>query len=126
MTNNFYKHKRFKDSLRSSVSGLMYALKTERNAKIILWLGIIALLGSWLLKVPLYECAIIALTIALVFICEAFNTLVENVLNLIRRKQDPRIKILKDMASGAVLLSVIASLGVAVAILLPKILKLLK
>ena len=126
MFEDFYKHKRFKDSLKSSVAGLIYTVKEERNAKIILVLGLMAFGLAWLLKITLYECAIIMLTVALVFICEVFNTLIENVLNLVRKKQDTRIKVLKDMASAAVLLSALASIGVAVVIFLPKILKLFK
>jgi len=126
MREDFYKHKRFKDSLKSSILGLIYTVKEERNAKIILVLGLCAFCLAWLLGVSLHEYAVITLTVALVFICEVFNTLIENVLNLIRRKHDMRIKVLKDMASAAVLLSSLASIGVALVIFLPKILKLFK
>ena len=121
-----YKHKNLKDSFLSAFSGFVHTLKTERNARIILIIGILALLAAWKLGLSSNECAVIILTVALVFICETFNTLVEDIIDLFRRKYDRRIKVLKDMASAAVLLSSLASMAVALLIFLPKILALFK
>ncbi len=118
--------RKFKESLKNALRGLFYVVKTERNAKIILILGTLTLILARILKVDIYELPIILLTIGLVFIAEVFNTLVEELIDLFRKKEDPHIKILKDMASGAVLLSCLVSLGVALIIFLPKIVKLLK
>ena len=121
-----YKHKNLKDSFLSAFSGFLYTLKTERNARIILIIGVLALLAAWQLGLSLNECAVIILTVALVFICETFNTLVEDIIDLFRKKYDPRIKLLKDMASAAVLLASLASIAVALLIFLPRILCLFK
>ena len=117
-----YKHKNLKDSFLSAASGFLYTLKTERNARIIVVFGIVALAAAWRLGLPPHEWAVIILTVALVFICETFNTLVEDIIDLFRKKYDPRIKALKDMASAAVLLASLASIAVALLIFLPKIL----
>ena len=121
-----YKHKNLKESFASAFSGLIYTIKTERNARIILSAGILALLLAWRLDLALSEFAIIILTVALVFVCETFNTLVEDIIDLFRKKYDRRIKLLKDIASAAVFLSSLASLGIALLIFLPKIIALFK
>ncbi|MBN2120856.1 MAG: diacylglycerol kinase [Candidatus Omnitrophica bacterium] len=123
---NIYKHKNFKESLQSAISGLIYTIKTESNARIILILGLISLGLSIWLKLSLAESAIIIITIALVFICETFNTLIEDIMDLLKKEYDPRIKVLKDMASASVLLSSIASLGIGAFIFLPKIIELFR
>ena len=120
-----YKHKNLKDSFLSAFSGFLHTLKAERNARIILVLGIIALVAAWRLGLEPRECAVIILTVALVFICETFNTLVEDIIDLFRKKYDRRIKLLKDMASAAVLLASLASIAVALLIFLPKIIALM-
>jgi diacylglycerol kinase len=126
MPKNIYKHRNLKESFSSAFSGLIYTIKTERNARIILSVGIVALLAALWLRLSLAECAIIIMTVALVFVCETFNTLVEDLIDLFRKKYDPRIKLLKDMASAAVFLSSLASLGVGLLIFLPKIIALFK
>ena len=126
MSKSTYKHRTFKDSLKSSFCGLVHIVKTGRNARIILTLGIMALILAYILKVKLYEFAIIMLTVALVFICEIFNTLVEDLMDLYTEEKNLKIKILKDITSGMVFLSALASLGVALVIFLPKLLRLFK
>ena len=120
---NIYKHKNFKESLKSACRGLGHTIKTERNARTIVILGIVTLFLALVAKIALIELGIILLTVALVFICEVFNTLVENMTDLLKNKHDPYVKLLKDMASGAVFLSALASLGIASLIFLPRILQ---
>lgn len=121
-----YKHKNLKESFLSALSGLIYTVKTERNARIILGIGILALFLARWFNLSSAECATIILSVALVFICETFNTLVEDIIDLFRKKYDPRIKLLKDMASAAVFLSSLASIGIACFIFLPKVIALFK
>ena len=121
-----YRHKNLKDSFLSSLSGLIYIINTERNARRILAIGLLALWLAWRLRLSAAECAIIVLCVGLVFICETFNTLVEDIIDLFRKKYDPRIKILKDISSAAVLLASLASLAIGLFIFLPKLIALIK
>ncbi len=126
MPEKIYKHKNFKDSLKSSLTGLVHIVKTGRNARIILILGAVALGLAYSLQLSLYEFALITLTVALVFTCEVFNTLLEDAIDLFKTEQDSQIKLIKDMASGAIFIASLASLGVALFIFLPKILKIFR
>ena len=99
-------------SFRFAVGGLINIFKTQRNARIIFGFGAIAIILGIYLKISTLEFLIIVLTIGLVFMAEIFNTMVEETHNLFTGEFDPEIKIIKDMAAGAVLVSAIISLAV--------------
>ena len=68
-----YKHKTFRESLKSSFSGVIYTLKTERNARIILCIGIATLILATVLQLNADEFAIIIAISVLVITCELFK-----------------------------------------------------
>ena len=124
MINKIWQHKNIKESFLGALEGLSVVLKTERNARIIFAIGIIAIIIGLILKVSPFEFMIVILVIVGVFICEVFNTLVENILDMVQPQTDPKIKILKDISSAAVLISSIGAVIIGFIIFLPKILAL--
>lgn len=68
---------------------------------------------------PLEWCAVL-ICIGGVLMAEAFNTAIERLANRVTRERDPLIGAAKDVAAGAVLLFVIASVAVGLIIFLPK------
>ncbi|MCM8824071.1 MAG: diacylglycerol kinase family protein [Candidatus Omnitrophica bacterium] len=121
MINKIWQHKNIKESFLGSLKGLMVVIKTERNAKIIFAIGVIVILVGLILKVSLQEFIVIIILTIGVFICEVFNTLIENILDIIQPQNDHKVKILKDIASGAVLISSIGAAIVGIIIFAPKI-----
>jgi diacylglycerol kinase len=119
-----WKHKNLKESFLGAFSGLGVVLKRERNAKIIFSFGVIAIFCAVLLKVSLTEFLILVIVISSVLVCEVFNSLVESILDLVKSEDDPHIKILKDIASAAVLISSVAAVISGAIIFLPKIISL--
>ncbi|MBM3252399.1 MAG: diacylglycerol kinase family protein [Candidatus Omnitrophica bacterium] len=99
-------------SFQFAINGLIIILKTQRNAKIIFGLGLLAIILGIYLRIPNSEFLIIILTVGLVFIAEIFNTLVEETQNIFSKKAHPQVKMIKDMAAGAVLIAAIISLAV--------------
>lgn len=93
----------------------------ERNAKIHLLAGLLALAASLLLQVPLSELALIIAMIALVFFAEVVNTAIERTLDTMARENHQVVKVVKDMTAGGVLLTAIAAVIVAVCIFGPAI-----
>ena len=99
--------------------GLGYLFNTQRNARIELFLGLVACgLGAWL-KISRIEWAIIAFTIALVLILEGLNTAVEAAVDLSSPNFHPLAKAAKDLAAAMVLVASMASLAVGLLILGP-------
>ncbi len=92
-------------SFNWAIDGIIYALRTQRNIRIHLFIAFIVLLGSLLIGVPRIDFLILALTIALVLVAEMTNTAVETAIDVTTTTHDPLAKIAKDVAAGAVLIA---------------------
>ncbi|NEQ54777.1 MAG: diacylglycerol kinase family protein [Leptolyngbya sp. SIO3F4] len=114
-------------SFRYAWAGITYAIKTQRNFRIHLAIGLVALILGILLHIHLVEAAIISVTISIVLVMELMNTALESVVDLtVGQTYHELAKIAKDCAAGAVLISAIAALIVAAFIYLPPLLLLLR
>ncbi len=106
-------------SFRYAFAGLAYILRTQRNMwiHIAIAAGVVAL-GLWL-GLGRMEWAILALTMALVFVAEFANTIAETTIDLITPTYHPLAKTAKDVAAGAVLLAALAAVVIGLLILGP-------
>ncbi|NMF60406.1 diacylglycerol kinase family protein [Pseudanabaena yagii] len=110
-------------SFKYAGQGVSYAFRTQRNFRIHVIIGSIALSLSIYFKLSAVACSIISLTIALVLVLELLNTALEAVVDLtVGREFHQLAKIAKDCAAGAVLIAAIAALIIAGVLLLPHIL----
>ncbi len=116
-----WKNKSLLEALCHSLDGIKYALQTERSLKIEFVLAIIAVGLGIFLELSLTQFAVIFLTIGVVLLAELMNTAIEVMLDLYTQEYNKNIKLAKDVSSGAVLVTSIASVLVAVVLLLPKI-----
>ena len=107
-----------------AMSGIAHAIKTQRNFKIHIAVGILAIALSFILKISLVEAALVAICIFAVFAFELINTSIESVVDLVSPEWSKLAKHAKDCAAGAVLLVAIMSVFVAAFIFVPKILNL--
>lgn len=108
------------NSFRYAWAGIVYAFQTQRNFRIHTAIGLSAIALSGLLKLPAVEVAVIFLTIGVVMGLELLNTALEAVVDLTVGKEYHELaRIAKDCAAGAVLLSAIAAVGVAMALIVP-------
>jgi diacylglycerol kinase len=110
-----------KDSFLNSLTGLGEIFKTQRNARIILAFAIAVIIAGFLFRVTATEMAVLVLAIGLVFISEVFNTMTEEILDIIFPHHDRKARIIKDIAAGAVLVSCLLSLVLGVLIFLKRI-----
>lgn len=107
-------------SFKYAWAGLKYAFLTQRNFRIHLAVGIIALSAGAILHLKLVEIAVIGLTIALVLAMELLNTALEAVVDLtVKQTYHELAKIAKDCAAGAVLVSALVALLVAGLLIFP-------
>lgn len=103
-------------------AGLGYLIGTQRNAKIHITLGLLAVALGFLLGIDRGEWLALVLTITLVIAAEGVNTAVEAAVDLASPDYHPLAKIAKDVAAGTVLLTAITSLVVGMMIFLPRLL----
>ena len=123
---NNWKNSNFIDALKASINGIKIVFTNERNFKIQLVFGILAIIAGIVLKISLQEFAIIAISIFIVFISEFFNTAIENVLDIVSLEYNEKTKMAKDVAAGAVTFSAILSIIIGIIIFLPKIIEIIK
>lgn len=101
-------------------NGLKMALK-HKSVLIQVILGVLAIIGGIIIKLDVYEWLAFIICISLVILCEVFNTAIEKLCNYLTDKHDEKIKIIKDLASAAVLIPSIGALLVCVAVVLRRI-----
>lgn len=100
----------FARSFIYAASGLVYALRTQRNARVHVALGTIAIVVGLLLHLSPVEFAVVFVAITGVFVAEMFNTVAEACVDLATSEYHPLARIAKDVAAGAVLLNALLSI----------------
>lgn len=113
-----------KSSFEAAFKGIGLLFSTERNARIHLVAIPVVVCCGMLLKVSVFEWCIFLILFALVISLEAVNSAIERICDLYSTEQNPKIKAIKDISSGAVLWSVILAVIIAVVIFVPKIISL--
>ena len=107
-------------SFRYAAQGLVYAFASQRNFRLQLALGSLALiLGLWL-HLSVLELGVLVLTVAAVLVLELLNTATEAAVDLaVGRRFHPLARVAKDCAAAAVLVAAMASMLIALLLLSP-------
>ncbi len=114
------------DSFKYALEGIGYTIKTQRNMRLHLTVGVIVFIVSLYLQISRIELAILTMVVTMVIVAEMFNTAIESTIDLYSRQRHPLAKIAKDVAAAAVLISAISSALVGLLILGPPLWELLK
>lgn len=109
-------HPGFRKSFLFAIQGFRTAVVTERNIKVMLAVGALAVAAGLVLQIDLLSWAIILLCCAVVIMAELFNTAVETIVDLVSPEFHPLAGRAKDIAAAAVwfLSFVVAIVGVLV------------
>lgn len=99
--------------------GLKIIFINERNFRVHLSLGLLAVIACFLFKVTVGEWITVLLLIAVILSTEALNTCIEYICDYISPEYHHMIKKIKDVAAGAVLLCAIIAVVVACIIFIP-------
>lgn len=116
----------FKKSLSHAFAGLGYAFREERNFQIEFVIGVIVVMLSLLFPLSSVERSVMFLLIGTVLTLELFNTAFERLLDMLKPRIHPYVKVVKDMVAGAVLIGSLTSLIIGLIIFLPHIWSLVK
>jgi diacylglycerol kinase len=108
-----FHNKTLLDSFKNATLGLTYVLKYHKHFRTEIIIAIFVLILSLILKLKLEDVLLILIAIFFVLFSEIINTLIEEILDLIEENYNEKIKILKDISSAIVLISVLFSLIVA-------------
>jgi len=111
-------HQFFK-SCRHALSGILYALREERNFHLELAAAVVVALLAWYFPLSTSERALIFLASGLVLSLELINTSLERMLDMMKPRVHPYVKVIKDLVAGAVLVGAATALLVGSSIFLP-------
>ena len=101
-------------------TGIRTLFSKEAHAKIHLWAAETIIIAGLIFGLSRMEWCMIILCIGGVFMAEGFNTAIERVCDKVSPEKNPLIKDAKDIAAGAVLLFVLATVAVGLIIFIPK------
>ncbi|MGG9971252.1 diacylglycerol kinase family protein [Ferruginibacter sp. SUN002] len=104
-----------------ALNGIWQCCKKELNFRIHLFMMSIAILLSICFSISKIEWVLIVMCCMSVVVTEMINTALENIGDHINKAFHPTIKIIKDIAAGAVLVSAIGSSIIGCIIFIPKI-----
>lgn len=108
-------------SFSFAIQGVSAGLRSERNMVIhFAAMAVVVVFGA-LLRISTTEWMICVCLFGAVFMAELFNTAIETVVDMVCPHVDPRAKLAKDTAAGAVLFMAVAAAIVGLIIFLPKL-----
>lgn len=110
---------RLVSSFRHAWHGIVYVVSHEANARIHLVVATIALIAGVLLGLSHVAMAAVLFAVILVFLAEIINTAFEKTLDLVVPGHHPQVKLVKDMAAGAVLITSLFALLIGIVIFTP-------
>ncbi|MDM8273907.1 diacylglycerol kinase family protein [Enorma phocaeensis] len=95
-------HPSFIRSFGYAIEGFVTAVKTERNIKVMLAMGVCAVICGLVLQIDLLSWCLVALCVGLVLFAELVNTAIEAVVDLATQEFQPLAKRAKDIAAASV------------------------
>lgn len=115
-------NKSFHDAYR----GLKHSIIYERNFQIELVIAAFVLALILIFKVKNWEAIVLILMIMWVLIIELINTVFERIVDIIKPRIHPYVRLVKDVMAAVVLISSLVAVAVGIIIFLPYIRELLK
>ena len=95
-------HPSFLRSFGYAMEGFVTAVRTERNIKVMLALGVAAVVVGIALRIDLLSWCLVTLCFGLVIFAELVNTAIEAIVDLATQELHPLAKRAKDIAAASV------------------------
>lgn len=121
---DIFRTRDFTKSVLTAFKGIAYLFLYHRNMRLIFIIGIAAFLtGLLYFKLKGIELIALCITITLVFMAEIFNTAIEMMMDILTKEYNTKIKLVKDIAAGVVILACLNSIAVGYALFVRKFFK---
>ena len=108
-------------SVQHAAHGLVWAVQTQRNARIHAVASLLAVLAGVACRLDRWEWVVLSLSMGLVWLAELLNTSIEATVDLVTSEVHPLARTAKDCAAGAVLVSAITAVVVGVLLFGPRL-----
>lgn len=123
ITRNILGSGSFLKSLGIAFRGIMYLFLYHRNMRFIFLIGIFVFILGLLIDLKGIELAALCVTITLVFMAEIFNSAIEMMMDAITDKYHTKIRLIKDIAAGIVVLACLNSVAVGYILFIRKMVR---
>jgi diacylglycerol kinase (ATP) len=100
---------KFWSSFHYAFAGILYAVRTQPNMRVHLFIAALVLVATLLLRLERIYIVAIVIIIVIVLALELMNTAIEAVVDLLTVAHHPLAKTAKDAAAGAVLIATIGA-----------------
>jgi len=120
---HIFKMHGFVESFKTASKGVVYLFLYHRNMRIIFMMGIAAFLLGLYFSLRGIELIALCVTITLVFMAEIFNTAIEMLMDMITAKYRMRIKLVKDIAAGVVVITCLNAAAVGYVLFIRRLFK---
>ncbi|HEV8273220.1 MAG TPA: diacylglycerol kinase family protein [Chitinophagaceae bacterium] len=117
--------KTFFNAMLFALQGIKQFISKERNGKIQIVFGATAIMLGFTVSLTSFQWLLVLFCIGLVISLEMINSAIERYCDLITTDFHPGIKVIKDMAAGAVLMASITSLIIGLIIFIPALVQFL-
>lgn len=121
MKNSNNSGKSYFNSFGNAINGLRLIVRYERNFRVFLLVAFVVIILGFLLKISYTDWIAINLVISMVLISEAINSAVEALCDTVSDEYRMKIKYVKDVTAGAVLVSSMVSFITGIIIFTPYI-----
>lgn len=115
----YQKTRSFLQCLGEAYRGILYSWKTQKHLRFHFFAGSVVMAAAWWFHLTWTEVVLLILTIGSVIAAEVMNTAVELVVDLVEPNFHPIAGRAKDVAAGAVLVTVIQSVVIGIIIFVP-------
>ncbi|MEG1573894.1 MAG: diacylglycerol kinase family protein [Bacteroidales bacterium] len=113
-------------SFRYAFNGLSLFLKQEHNARIHVIASVFVVVVGFICRLSTLEWLFIVIAIGLVFAAEIFNTALEAICDLVHPSYHDKVKKIKDLAAGTVLVCAFVALCIGLIIFIPHLFAIIK
>ncbi|MCX5700226.1 MAG: diacylglycerol kinase family protein [Candidatus Omnitrophica bacterium] len=111
------------ESFEIATKGISYLFLHHRNMRFIFLIGIAAILLGFYFKLHGIELIALSITITLVFVAEILNTAIELMLDAVTKEYNYKIKLIKDIAAGVVVITCVNALLIGYVLFIHRFLK---
>lgn len=111
--------RKFFRSFRHALAGIVYAIREERNFYVEVAVALAIAFFAWYLPLSSDERAILAIVCSIVLALELVNTSFERMLDMMKPRVHPYVKVIKDLVAGSVLIAAGGALIAGLLIFLP-------
>ena len=109
------------NSLRFACKVIFKFFLQEPNALIHLFATLLLMVAVFYFRITGVELIALVIVTGLVWVAEAFNTVVERIMDFISPEYHPKVEFIKDLCAGAVLMAALTALITGAIVFIPKL-----